>query len=551
MANKTLNRPNNWQKQVNPNTKRMRQLMRDVRANVERRTRNSQDLDAWMENLSGYVGNNCFSTGIHATDALDIVNQIAGVVDQTSLPAGSNAEILKGTMAEKCYTMVTNVGEDIKNELRQIAVNGYNDRLTPQQLAKEMGNKIESLDKARCQAIARTETCRAANIGNYINAREMGAKSYSVICNDGCCEYCQEAYGTDESGGVGEEIFDIEDTDSLPPFHPNCRCTPVWSMDPPPGSEDETSETNEELENETNEPTENDVDNILDNQEAIINNALANALKDVGLTDIAPEKISISPDVKITKNIETTHKSNLWENLAKKHNLELVEASNTKVTFYDTKYKTPIRFDIPKNKEWIDYTNSGSKQVNMDAVLKYYNSATPIQKKATPIMIIQGKNIDHGAVTIGNDTFKLELYKGAFVKEKGSVNGGNLKGAMHHEMWHCVDIRMTQEDTARNNIGLNSSMKGSKYKSDVTKDRRAKKKTGGQQFCSEYARQSGGGNKVYEDFAEAGSVMSSNTYLIISEKGKYVKMTKSEFIKRYPNRAAHFEDLMKNGKLLW
>ena len=251
MASKTLNRPNNWQKQVNPNTKRMRQLMRDVRANVERRTRNSQDLDAWMENLSGYVGNNCFSTGIHATDALDIVNQIAGVVDQTSLPTGSNAEILKGTMAEKCYTMVTNVGEDIKNELRQIAVNGYNDRLTPQQLAKEMGNKIESLDKARCQAIARTETCRAANIGNYINAREMGAKSYSVICNDGCCEYCQEAYGTDESGGVGEEIFDIEDTDSLPPFHPNCRCTPVWSMDPPPGTEDETN-----LEDELLEPTE-------------------------------------------------------------------------------------------------------------------------------------------------------------------------------------------------------------------------------------------------------------------------------------------------------
>ena len=264
MANKTLNRPNNWQKQVNPNTKRMRQLMRDVRANVERRTRNSQDLDAWMENLSEYVGNNCFSTGIHATDALDIVNQIAGVVDQTSLPSGSNAEILKGTMAEKCYTMVTNVGEDIKNELRQIAVNGYNDRLTPQQLAKEMGNKIESLDKARCQAIARTETCRAANIGNYINAREMGAKSYSVICNDGCCEYCQEAYGTDDAGGVGEEIFDIEDTDSLPPFHPNCRGTPVWSMDPPPGTEDETT-----VEDELLEPTEEQLQENLTPEEYI------------------------------------------------------------------------------------------------------------------------------------------------------------------------------------------------------------------------------------------------------------------------------------------
>lgn len=222
MATKTLNRPASWKKQVNPNTKRMKQLMNNVRGNVERLTKNSKDLDAWMENLAPYVGANCFSTGIHATDAMDIVNQIVGVVDQTSLPSGSNAEILKGTMAEACYTMVTNVGDDIRTELRQLAVNGYNERLTPQQLATEMGNKIDSLSKARCQAIARTETCRAANIGNYLNAKENGAKSYSVICNEGCCPYCQEAYGTDESGGTGDVVFDIEDTDDLPPYHPNC-----------------------------------------------------------------------------------------------------------------------------------------------------------------------------------------------------------------------------------------------------------------------------------------------------------------------------------------
>lgn len=248
MATKNLNRPSSWQKQVNPNTKRMKALMRDVRGNVERLTRNSKDLDAWMENLSEYVGANCFSTGIHATDAMDIVKQIAGVVDQTSLPSGSNAEILKGTMAEACYTMVTNVGEDIRTELRQLAVNGYNERLTPQELAREMGNKIDSLSRTRCQAIARTETCRAANIGNYLNAREMGAKSYSVICNEGCCEYCQEAYGTDESGGTGDVVFDIEDTDSLPPYHTNCRCTPVWSMDPVEDTEENIEENLEPTE---------------------------------------------------------------------------------------------------------------------------------------------------------------------------------------------------------------------------------------------------------------------------------------------------------------
>ena len=247
MASKSLNRPNSWQKQVNPNTRKMQALMKDVRGNVVRLTRNSKDLDEWNEKLAPYTASNCFVTGAHADQVREIVNQISGVVDQTSLPSGANAEIVKGTMAEACMTMVTNVGEDIKTELQKIAVESYNARNSPQQTAELIGQKIDSLSKSRCQAIARTETCRAANIANYLNAKEMGAKSYSVICNEGCCEYCQDEYGTDESGGVGDTVYDIEDTDNLPPLHPNCRCTPVWSMDPVEDSEGETTEDVESI----------------------------------------------------------------------------------------------------------------------------------------------------------------------------------------------------------------------------------------------------------------------------------------------------------------
>ena len=43
-----LNKPASWKQQVNPNTKRMKALMRDVRGNVVRLTRNSEDLETWM-----------------------------------------------------------------------------------------------------------------------------------------------------------------------------------------------------------------------------------------------------------------------------------------------------------------------------------------------------------------------------------------------------------------------------------------------------------------------------------------------------------------------
>lgn len=223
-----LNRPSNWKKQINVNTKRMAQLMADVRRDVVKRTNNSKDLDTWIENLSPYVANNCFNTGIHAARALEIVQQITGVVDQTSLPTGSNAEIVKGTMAEACYTLVVNLGEDIKSEMQQIAVESYNQKNTPQQTAKLLADKIDVLDKTRARTIARTETCRAANLSNYINAKEMGARSYTVICNEGACEYCIDEYGENQ-----DTVYSIDDQDNMPPLHPNCRCTPVWSMNEP------------------------------------------------------------------------------------------------------------------------------------------------------------------------------------------------------------------------------------------------------------------------------------------------------------------------------
>ena len=225
---KDLNKNNRrWRKQVNVNTKRMKQLMQMVRADVVRRTQNSKDLEEWLENLAPYVAANCFKTGIHATEAMDIINQISDVVYQTSLPSGSNAEILKGVMAEACYTMVTNVGEDLKTEMQKIAVESYNQRNTPRETAKLLEQRIDVLDKTRARVIARTETCRAANLGNYLNAKQMGAKSYSVICNEGACEYCIAEYGENQ-----DTKYDINDTDNMPPFHPNCRCTPVWSMEP-------------------------------------------------------------------------------------------------------------------------------------------------------------------------------------------------------------------------------------------------------------------------------------------------------------------------------
>lgn len=613
-------KPKSWQPQVNVNTKRMKSLMDNIRSDVVRRTRNCDDLDKWMTELSEYTTANCFTTGIHAAEATEIANQIANVVNQTSLPSGSNAELVKGTMAEACYTMVSRVGDDLKNEMRRIAVESYNNRNTPAQTAKLLGERIDSLSRSRCQAIARTETCRAANLANYLNAKEMGAKSYRVLCNDGCCEYCQEEYGTDESGGTGETLYDIEDTDSLPPLHPNCRCTPVWSMEEPEGSNDNsedeatgTEEINEILGNVLNEygiseltPTGNssriselekeiaDQKQMADKWESRGNSELAKTFNDTAkrlqnelneiksqdtpkpikentkkeipnkkeiddvlnqvLTDVGlkEETSKTTSETPIEKNIKTTHESNLWENLADIYEMELTEASNSFVKFYDKQFDTSIEFNIGSNKEWIDYTNSNKKVRNMEEFLKSYKEAPSNLKKSSPPIKIVGSERYDGVCELSGDIFHIKIGRSGYQELELQKGSGNLQQTLFHEMSHAHDMRLAPDRTfARMGEGWwASSQKGGDYKKATTKDRRNRKETGAKQFVSEYAKTGSSGGRLHEDYAELSSIVmyrdiadKSSAYLLeYNSKGELVKVGYEELKTRYPNKWKVIED---------
>ena len=215
-------------KQVNTNTKRFKVLMKDIRNDVKARTRNSKDLEEWLEKLHPYVGENCLINGVHGAEAAAIIRSIVKTVEMTKLPPGANQEIVKGVMSEACMTYVTNVGKDIQTELQRIAVESYNNKLAPKEIADVMAQRIDVLSTTRCQVIARTETMRANNLSNLIAARENGAQSYTIECDPGACELCLEKYkeleGDQEIPEASNEstIFDIMDTDNFPPFHPNC-----------------------------------------------------------------------------------------------------------------------------------------------------------------------------------------------------------------------------------------------------------------------------------------------------------------------------------------
>ena len=76
MSKKPKKRPN-LKKQVNTNTKRFKVLMKDIRNDVKARTRNSKDLEEWLEKLQPYVGENCLINGVHGAEAAAIRHRTA------------------------------------------------------------------------------------------------------------------------------------------------------------------------------------------------------------------------------------------------------------------------------------------------------------------------------------------------------------------------------------------------------------------------------------------------------------------------------------------
>jgi hypothetical protein len=373
------------------------------------------------QEIAPYTASNCFVTGVHAANMQEMISKIAGVVDQTSLPSGSNAEIVKGTMAEACMTMVTKVGEDIKTELRKIAVEAYNNKLAPRDTAKLIGEKIDSFSRARCQAIARTETCRAANLANHLNATEMGAKSYSVICNEGACEYCIAEYGANQ-----DTVYAIDDTDNLPPYHTNCRCTPIYSMEEPPNANPTEPDEPVELTNE-------ELNNLTFKQLAEYHGA---EYKGVEVYDYDNRKYhTFVENYDNGKSITLRFEEGAVKSYAKK-------GIATPNEIIHEVFNVPKVLKQETNEIWFKNTNHGiqhklnkSGYDTFDKFVGGYNLANkPFAKK------YHGKTDPEHRIIINPKYFKGGGGKYSFIWEQDPNKITNWRHTIHHEFVHSIDM---------------------------------------------------------------------------------------------------------------
>ena len=172
------------------------------------------------------------------TKMLDIILQETNN-HKFSRPA--QKELTRIVIENRVGELITDVGDDIKNSVRDIVKEGYNNSLPQDKIAENIAKKVKGIGNKRARAIARTEIARTATISDYVINRERGATHFHVECRNTACPICKKAWHkgwtpekddtftpSDKSAGgkgwIGDNVYSMNDASMLPPIHPNCRC---------------------------------------------------------------------------------------------------------------------------------------------------------------------------------------------------------------------------------------------------------------------------------------------------------------------------------------
>ena len=232
---------------------------------IERDLNLCDTYEEFIERTQAYTTNNILINSGYAAEMSALVTQM---VNNHKFKRASQRALLEQTIDNNVGMLIQNVGEDIKETVRTVVKQGYDEGLHPTKIAQNINKEIDTINNTRARTIARTEVKRTDTVANYVRHKEQGAIGFTVQCRPDCCPYCAETYDEEMTAekqqetldyikeledynasvspseriddpllrGKGDALggdvqFSMDDTDMLPPLHPNCRCTARYVYD--------------------------------------------------------------------------------------------------------------------------------------------------------------------------------------------------------------------------------------------------------------------------------------------------------------------------------
>ncbi|WP_296885137.1 phage minor head protein [uncultured Methanobrevibacter sp.] len=421
--------------------------------------RNNDSLEDFLNETKDYsIGNPLEAGGFKE----QLTNLVVASTNDIRFSRPAQKALMNTIISNTTGELITNVGDDIKAGVRDIVSRGYREgKLNHNRVADEINSKLDGINRKRARTIARTEIKRAQTTSNYVVARERGANAYTYKCGAKPCDICIEDCG---------ETFPIDDTEHLPPRHPNCMCGVSFFKDPslPPADEQDSTSTGA-----TGEDT--------------FDEKRFNKLK-------TNEEIADFFGFKYNPNGES------YDHIGGKT-----------FEFYDPKNDCTLRFfkDETNRMNYVDYTNSGKEFYNLKDLVRMYDKSPIVLKETVGTMVFGVEHHANGmAIAGGYNQHHINIYKNAVETEKMNFDRRKRRGVtdinpiqgiehtMHHEMAHCFDYNHNLKDGRYQGVVGHEMLK--EYYDATQKDYEFQKEHGyKKQDASLY-----GGSDFTEDFAE-------------------------------------------------
>lgn len=182
---------------------------------LKKGVKSSDTLEAFINQTRDYTMNNPLVVNEYKDKLISIIVKETNN-HRFSRPA--QKELVRLTIENRVGDRIVDVGEDIKQSVRDIVKEGYNNNLSQDEIAEEISHRVTSIKNTRARTIARTEIARTATASDYVINKERGATHFTVDCRDTCCGICARDYNW------GKIEYTIDQVEMLPPRHPNCRC---------------------------------------------------------------------------------------------------------------------------------------------------------------------------------------------------------------------------------------------------------------------------------------------------------------------------------------
>ena len=185
-------------------------LFQTILKRIEPHVYDSETYEEFLEKTAPYtIENPMLTLGAveHATDSV-----LLSIADK-KFSYEANRKLTEQAIQDTTSQLVTNVGEDVKQTIRDTMQAGFKENKLRQDIMKDLTQNVEAINNTRAKVIYRTEIKRAQTVSNYISAKERGANAFYCNCNDPC-PICDEQY---EGGGQGSMIYSMNDIDMLPP----------------------------------------------------------------------------------------------------------------------------------------------------------------------------------------------------------------------------------------------------------------------------------------------------------------------------------------------